>query len=97
VQREVAFARGVGPDPGREIERANGPGVGWQNVISFLLYYGVLGIKKVNEEAIYIYDVNYDIDMLHVRIRKWTESTVYVVNPALWPALQSKRDQPLLV
>jgi energy-coupling factor transporter ATP-binding protein EcfA2 len=66
-------------------------------VISFLLYYGVLGIKKQSEDALYIYDVNYDIDMLHVRIRKWTASTLYVVNPALWPALQSKRDEPLLV
>jgi hypothetical protein len=29
----------------------------------------------LDEDTIYIYDVNYDIEMLHVRIRKWTEST----------------------
>ena len=61
-----------------------------ERVISFLLYYGVLGVTKLDEGTIYIYDVNYDIEMLHVRIRKWTESTKYVVNPALWPALHLK-------
>lgn len=61
-----------------------------ERVISFLLYYGVLGVTKLDEDTIYIYDVNYDIEMLHVRIRKWTESTKYVVNRALWPALHLK-------
>jgi hypothetical protein len=59
-------------------------------VISFLLYYGVLGVRRTGEEVIYIFDVNYDIEMLHVRIRKWGESTKYIVNPALWPALKVK-------
>ncbi len=59
-------------------------------VISFLLYYGVLGVKRSGEDTLYIYDVNYDIEMLRVRIRKWGSSTKYVVNPALWPALKSK-------
>jgi hypothetical protein len=63
-----------------------------ERVISFLLYYGVLGVTKTNEETIYVYDVNYDIEMLHVRIRKWAESTKYVVNPALWPALKLRRE-----
>lgn len=59
-------------------------------VIGNLLYYGVLGVKKPGEEATYIYDVNYDIEMLHVRIRKWRGSAKYLVNPALWPALKVK-------
>jgi hypothetical protein len=59
-----------------------------ERVIGFLLYYGVLGVKKTGEETIYIYDVNYDIEMLRVRIRKWGEHIWYVVNPALWPALK---------
>jgi hypothetical protein len=63
-----------------------------ERVISFLLYYGVLGVTKTNEETIYIYVVNYDIEMLHVRIRKWAGSTKYVVNPALWPALKLSRE-----
>lgn len=61
-----------------------------KRVIAFLIYYGVLGIKRVDEEPIYIYDVNYDIEMIDVRVRKWRDSTKYVVNPALWPALNLK-------
>jgi hypothetical protein len=61
-----------------------------ERVIRFLLYYGVLGVTKASEETIYIYDVNYDPEMLYVRIRKWGQSTKYIVNPALWPALKLK-------
>ena len=57
-------------------------------VISFLMYYGILGVKRTGEETLYIYDVNYDIEMLHVRLRKWGGSSKYIVNPALWPALK---------
>jgi hypothetical protein len=63
-----------------------------ERVISFFLYYGVLGVTKTDQETIYIYDVNYDIDMLHVRIRKWAGSSKYIVNPALWPALKLQRE-----
>jgi hypothetical protein len=69
-----------------------------EKVVNFLIYYGVLGVKKLNEEPIYIFDVKYNIELLRVRIRKWAESTLYVVNPALWPALSVKPDeQPRLV
>ncbi|MGZ9104141.1 MAG: hypothetical protein ACXW3Y_14905, partial [Rhodoplanes sp.] len=30
---------------------------------------------------------------LRVRVRKWGASTLYIVNPALWPALTIKDDQ----
>jgi energy-coupling factor transporter ATP-binding protein EcfA2 len=69
-----------------------------QIVINVLLYYGVIGVKKVGEEPMYIYDVNYGIEMLHVRIRKWAQSTKYIVTPALWPALRTREDgQPRLI
>ena len=59
-----------------------------QRVISFLLYYGIIGVQRASEdEPLYIYDVNYNIEVLRVRIRKWQDATRYVVNPALWPAL----------
>jgi hypothetical protein len=61
-----------------------------QRVIDFWLYYGVLGVRKVLEDTMYIYDVNYDLEMLHVRIKKWEKSARYVVTPALWPALRTK-------
>ena len=41
----------------------------------------------VESEALYIYDVNYNIELLRVRIRKWKDATRYIVNPALWSAL----------
>ena len=41
-----------------------------ERVISVLLYYG-FEVRKNGEETVYIYDVNYDIEMLRVRIRKW--------------------------
>ena len=67
-------------------------------VVNFLVYYGVLGVRRANDEPVYIYDVNYDIEMLRVQIRKWGGSTKYVVNPALWPALKLRGgDQPILV
>lgn len=67
-------------------------------VISFLVYYGVLGVRRGSDEPVYIYDVNYDIEMMKVQIRKWGGSAKYVVNPALWPALKLKGgDQPTLV
>ena len=69
-----------------------------ERLINFLLYYGVLGVRKTGEDTIYIYDVNYDIEMLRVRIRKWGGSTKYIVNPALWPALRVKSgDEPSLI
>lgn len=49
----------------------------------------------MGEEVIYIYGVNYDIEMLHVRIRKWGGSAKYVVNSALWPALNLKPSDQL--
>ena len=59
-----------------------------EQVISFLLYYGIIGVQRASEdEPLYIYDVNYNIELLRVRIRKWEDSTRYIVNPALWPAL----------
>ncbi|MGF1641621.1 MAG: P-loop ATPase, Sll1717 family [Rhodospirillales bacterium] len=62
-------------------------------VISFFLYYGVLGVQKGLEAPVYIFDVKYNIEILRVRIRKWGASTRYVVNPALWPALNVKSDR----
>ena len=66
-----------------------------EKVISFLIYYGVLGVQKPKEDPIYIFDVKYNIELLRVRIRKWADSTLYVVNPALWPALSVKADEQL--
>lgn len=69
-----------------------------EKLISFLLYYGVLGVKRGKEDPVYIYDVKYNIELLKVKIRKWAAATYYIVNPALWPALNIDSEiQPTLV
>ncbi len=61
-----------------------------EKVISFLFYYAIIGVQRGDGDPLYIYDVEYNIEMLYVRIRKWGDTTKYVVNPALWPALNVK-------
>jgi hypothetical protein len=55
-------------------------------VIGFLLYYGVLGVKAAGR-TYFIYDVNYDIKVLTIRFQRTKETEPFVVNPAFWPAL----------
>ena len=57
-------------------------------VIEFLLYYGFLGIKYLDEEEQYIFDVEYNMEILKTRINKNRKAISYVFNPAFWPALQ---------
>ncbi len=59
-----------------------------ERVISFLMYYGILGVQRAEQDPIYIYDVDYNIELLRVRIRKWAGATRYIVNHALWPVLR---------
>lgn len=56
------------------------------SLIDLLLYYGVIGLKLLDSNK-YIYDVNYDLKLLRIRIERSGESVTYVVNPAFCPAL----------
>jgi hypothetical protein len=58
-----------------------------ERVIDFLLYYGILGVKTISGEDCYIYDVNYDLKILNIRILRGEEQSAYVMNPAFRPAL----------
>lgn len=58
-------------------------------VIDFLLYYGIIGIQS-KETEYYIYSVNYDLKVLHIRASRDSASK-YVINPAFWPALNIVR------
>jgi hypothetical protein len=55
------------------------------NVLDFLLYYGVLGIRSGGVDY-FIYTVNYDLKILKIRAAR-DISAQYVINPAFWPAL----------
>jgi hypothetical protein len=58
----------------------------YEEVVDFLLYYGVLGVE-LGEGDCYIFDVNYDIKLLKIRMSRMSGDPKYVVNPAFWPAL----------
>lgn len=54
----------------------------------FLLDFGFLGVKVGNEEPRYIFDCGYDLKILRALQRKNIDRTMYVLNPAFWPALE---------
>jgi len=63
------------------------------DIITILLWYGVLGVKRMDGGVTYIYNVNYDMPILKGIIRKLQEDgLVYVVNPAFVPGLQIRED-----
>lgn len=71
-------------------------------VIDFLLYYGVIGIRA-GQDNYFIYNLNYDIKLQKIRASRMGEATTYIVNPAFWPALgireieESASEQPRLL
>lgn len=68
------------------IREAGTPESDIQKVIDFLLYYGVVGLATESDEM-YVYDVNYDLRKLEIRIDRAGEGLVFCVNPAFWPSL----------
>lgn len=56
-------------------------------IVTFLIYYGFLGIKYDQEPAKYIFDVGYDMRLLKVLISKNTDTINYILNPAFYPGL----------
>lgn len=70
------------------LELENGADGLIDQVIEFFLYYGFLGIKYASQDAQYIYDVGYDMQLLRTRIKKNANAITYVLNPAFWPALE---------
>ncbi len=57
-----------------------------QKLFSFLLYFGVIGLK-VNDEVQYIFDVNYDVNILNIRAARLGEDAVYAISNAFRPVL----------
>lgn len=59
-------------------------------VVDFLLYYGILGVRTLEDQIHYIFNVNYDLKVLQVRAARISDGVVYVMNPAFRPALGIK-------
>jgi hypothetical protein len=63
-------------------------------IITILIWYGVLGVRRMDGTVTYIYNVNYEMPILKGIIRKLQENgLVYVVNPAFVPGLQVREDR----
>ncbi|KAA0992952.1 hypothetical protein FXO21_23670 [Dyadobacter sp. UC 10] len=56
-------------------------------VINLLLWYGFLGIKTGKHDVKYIYNFNYNMNILKGVAFKHKENVIYVINPAFWPSL----------
>ena len=57
--------------------------------VELLLWYGVLGVMRLNGDITFIYSVNYDMKRLTGIIGKLRETGVmYAINPAFWAALE---------
>jgi hypothetical protein len=64
------------------------------DLIDILLWFGVLGVRRIDGTVTYIYTVNYEMQILKGVIRKLeAEGLVYVVNPAFVPGLQIREDR----
>ena len=63
----------------------------WEGLLQLLLWYGVLGVVRENEEEAFIYDVKYDLKRLLAIARITQEDgRLLAMNPALWSGLELK-------
>lgn len=61
-----------------------------ERLIDLLFYYGVIGIPEASGIATFIYDTQYDMELLKALSRKRAGIAVYRIHPAFWPALRIK-------
>lgn len=58
-----------------------------EKVIEILLWYGFLGLKLNNQDVKYIFNLNYNMQLLKGLIKKNKDNFTYSINPAFWPSL----------
>lgn len=61
-----------------------------QTIIEFLIYYGFIGVKYLDDEPHYIFDreIGYNMQLMKTRMQKNQKAIRYVLNPAFWSALE---------
>jgi len=57
-------------------------------IISHLLYFAFVGIREPGGEVEYIYDYQYNMKLMEVKIEKAKGHIMYALNPAFWPVLR---------
>ncbi len=63
-----------------------------EKILDLLLWYGVLGFRRLTGEPTYIYSVRYDVKRLKALLNKHEEEAfVYTINPAFWSGLEIKK------
>jgi hypothetical protein len=63
-------------------------------IVTILLWYAVIGVRRMDGAVTYIYNVNYEMPILRGIIRKLEENgMVYVINPAFVRGLQIREDR----
>jgi len=76
------------------LERGGIPALKVGEVIDVLLWYGVLGVRRMDGSVTYIYSVNYEMPILMGIIHKLeSEGLIYVINPAFALGLQIREDR----
>ena len=58
-------------------------------IIDLLLWYGFLGVRH-DDEIIYIYNINYSLQLLKGLINQKNDEVVFIINPGFSPALLLK-------
>lgn len=62
-----------------------------EEIFNLLLWYGVIGFRRLSGEPTYIYSVRYDMKRLKTLLRKHEdEGFIYLINPAFWKGLEIK-------
>ncbi len=59
-----------------------------ERLIDLLLYYAVIGVPESDGKVTYIYDTQYNMELLKALSKKRSGNPVYRVHPAFWPALR---------
>ncbi|MGB9365191.1 MAG: hypothetical protein WCE79_04170 [Xanthobacteraceae bacterium] len=73
-----------------------------ERLIDLLFYYAVIGLPEEQGKCTFIYDTQYDMDILKALARKRGGVPTYRIHQAFWPALRikppihSKPDEPSL-
>lgn len=79
---------------GHEILEAAGRLVGEEKqdeLFERLLWYGIFGVMRDNEQVTYIYDARYDMRrLLGLVARRGKEDATFRLNPAFWKALEAR-------
>lgn len=61
-----------------------------ERLVDLLFYYGVIGVPETNDKVSYIYDTQYDLELLKALSLKRSSMRKYRIHPGFWPALRIK-------